>query len=1285
MAGFKLAAGSTVSHFRLEKKLGEGGMGSVYLAEDLTLSRQVAIKFMSRSEIAQQGDDKLVANLEQRFIREAKSAAAINHPNVCQIYEANFETENWFIAMELIGGKALSELLEEGKTFSGAEVVQILMQAVSGLKFAWDHYNIVHRDIKPQNIMLTSDGQVKIVDLGLAKPVAANDPDYEMPELTGAGVPIGTPQYMAPEQAAGETDIDHRADIFALGVTVYELLTGKKAFTQKTAPMIYIAQMKRDYTPIGELRTGLPQGLVDLVDELLAPNKSERLGDYQTLLQKLGSLGASMSLPGSGTSQFVTQSGTIPLAGAARAQDADTYPIDHLIINRYKVVNHLGRSRAGIVYLCIDLETKRDCAVKSLLPDREFPAQSMGLIQKNFQRLREMDHPNLVTIHDVHLEPEKGELLVVMDLLRGQNLRQWTHHEITRYGELDVAKIAPVVQLVAQALDSVGAKFKLGHGDIKPESIYLVDNDSRVVLLDYGVTEDPGAGRIVDGEQVRTPLPSPDYMAPELWRGEPLSRTCDQYSLGVTIYEMLSSHLPFWLKDQGTTTTRLGASELASEKDLLRKMSQRVLAEPPPPIDELPELQMQALNQALSKQGNDRYESCAALAKALTVSASSSKGKQPLIFAAMGVVGLVLVGVIAVLLLQPAEAPPAPPEPGDSAVSVPAVGLSPEQLKAKQQASSRQATFIGKFAALRGLSGAEEEVAAIEALQARAEAALAADDYQTAVELYEKALQAIDAAAIKLDKQAREQAAELASRFATVYARLAANPLAQEKLSTIDGQRLEAEQAFNDEQYVVAAQLYQTAIASTEAALEELSRLMREKAVRSRTTFEAAWRRLQAATDRDALLQPVSKARQTAMEAMAREEFATAIAAYETAGKELEQAMAKVQDLIRAEAAAQRQTFVKAYEALSEREEAAPLLPALDNHKIEAEAAFAGERFKEAVTHYQAGLAAVEAAQQQLTDAAHVREQTTALQTIQRELAAEREVVNALAGLDAQIDTLLDKLDQVMALGEEALLQQKFAAAQGHFKRARELFEQARTRSQIFEPTAGEDFTAAGFRMELVWLPELKFWAGKYEVTNRQYRIYKNDHVTKVPEHVANKGYRVTMMNGDQQPVCWVPQTDAVAYCELMNGRLRELGFLPEGYEFRLPTAAEWEAMARCGTGRDFPWGDEWPPTHGNFGNFEVFGNQWKLDGYEDPWPLTCDVSESGKSDWGLYGMAGNVWEWTSTAHPKEAEKRQVFGGSWEAVVPQQLKIDLGGVNFAFRSVDYENIGFRVILAPVPE
>jgi serine/threonine protein kinase/formylglycine-generating enzyme required for sulfatase activity len=1092
VAAISLAAGTTISHFRLEKKLGEGGMGAVYLAEDLTLSRRVAIKFMSRGDLGQQANTKLLENLEQRFIREAKSAAAINHPNVAQIYEANFESENWYIAMEFIDGKALSERLAAGPPFAVAEVVQLLTQTVSGLKFAWDHYKIVHRDIKPQNIMLTREQQVKIVDLGLAKPVASSDPAYEMPELTGAGVPVGTPQYMAPEQAAGEPEIDQRADIFALGATVYELLTGQKAFTEKTAPMIYMAQMKKKYVPIPQLRPEVPAELVALVDRMLEPNKSQRVGRYEEILQPLLALAGQLGVSFSGLPPAVTASGTIPLqtSGAGRTGDPEVYPLDHTLVNRYKVVKHLGKSRAGVVYLCVDMDNKRDCAVKVLKPGREFPAESMGQVQRNFERLKGLQHPHLVQILDLHLDSENGELLVAMELLRGQNLRQYTHHEVTRHGTLTAAQLAPVLQRVAAALESVAAKVGFAHGDLKPESVYLVENDTRVKLLDYGVTETPQAGPVVEGKKVRPPLASPDYMAPERWRGEPLTRQADQYSLGVIAYEMLARRLPFWLKDQQTATTQLGASQLASEVELLRTMSQRVLGAPPPAIEGLDAATANALARALAKQPAERFATTADLAKALAGGAAGGS-KLTLMLIAAGVAVVALLGALLVYLLRPAPPADQPPTPAPP-VAIVTPPVAPVAPTTPVAAPLTEAVMTATIAVTppTGPNGPTPE-------QLAQQAALLA-----------KAKQEVQ----------RQQA-----RFTELQQKLAANP---------------------------RAELFLPGIAEARAAAEA---------------------------------------------AAAKDDAPAALAAWARAIDAVQNAEVDVQRLAKEEAQAAQTKAVAALDAGKE-----------------------------------------------------------------------------LLGLDPAVDELKAKADVSLALARDNLVREQWDFAIGNFRQAEAAVAAMRQAAQRFTATPGQDFTVAKAGLEMVWLADLKLWAGRYEVTNGQFRKFQ-------PTHSSKKTEDGFSLDGEQQPVCWVKYFDGVAFCTWLTATAQQAKTLPEGYAFRLPTADEWKALARCGKERVYPWGNAWPPPYGNFANQEVFPKDWKLDGYTDEFPATCDVAKSGKNEWGLHGLAGNVWEWTTE---EKDGKRAVYGGSWSDVTKLTLVINIKGYNFADPSDTYDNIGFRVLLAP---
>ena len=153
-----------------------------------------------------------------------------------------------------------------------------------------------------------------------------------------------------------------------------------------------------------------------------------------------------------------------------------------------------------------------------------------------------------------------------------------------------------------------------------------------------------------------------------------------------------------------------------------------------------------------------------------------------------------------------------------------------------------------------------------------------------------------------------------------------------------------------------------------------------------------------------------------------------------------------------------------------------------------------------------------------------------------------------------------------------------------------------------------------------------------------------------------------------------------MAYCTWLTSSAKELGVLPKGYHFRLPTKKEWTTFATSGNKtRTYPWGDSWPPKAGNFANKEMFPDGWDLDKYQDKFPVTCPVTKSGKNDWGIYGVSGNVWEWNSD---KNGPKFAVFGGSWNSRNPNLMKVKLGGKNYADPQQTYDNIGFRVLLAP---
>ena len=252
----------TVSHYRIVEKLGEGGMGVVYKAEDTKLKRTVALKFLP-PELTRDADAKA------RFIREAQAAAALDHPDICTIYEIDEAEGRSFISMAYIDGERLKDKVQRGP-LKLDETLEIAIRIAQGLQAAHEK-GIIHRDIKSANVMLTSSGQVKVMDFGLAKLAGAT-------MVTKEGMTLGTVGYMSPEQARGE-DADNRTDIWSLGVVLYEMLTGLLPFRGEYEQALMYQIMNAAPEPITSLRTGVPMELERVVTKCLEKNRNER---YQT-------------------------------------------------------------------------------------------------------------------------------------------------------------------------------------------------------------------------------------------------------------------------------------------------------------------------------------------------------------------------------------------------------------------------------------------------------------------------------------------------------------------------------------------------------------------------------------------------------------------------------------------------------------------------------------------------------------------------------------------------------------------------------------------------------------------------------------------------------------------------------------------------------------------------------------------------------------------------------------------------------------------------------------------
>src|SRR5437667_10258260 len=287
----ELEANTTLSHYRIVSKIGAGGMGEVYLAQDTKLDRKVAIKFLH--EEFSKDADKL-----NRFIQEAKAASALNHPNILTVHEIGEVDGKNYIATELIDGKTLRAHLSQTESLQLSQILKIGVQICEALSAA-HHAGIIHRDIKPENIMIRSDGYAKVLDFGLAKlsehrPAVAtgsagSEDATRLQINTSPGVVMGTVSYMSPEQARGK-DTDTRTDLWSLGVVLYEMAAGKVPFSGETVNQTIVSIIEKEPVPLenvpGELQRIVRKSLTKDMD-MRYQSARDLLIDLKTLQRQL--------------------------------------------------------------------------------------------------------------------------------------------------------------------------------------------------------------------------------------------------------------------------------------------------------------------------------------------------------------------------------------------------------------------------------------------------------------------------------------------------------------------------------------------------------------------------------------------------------------------------------------------------------------------------------------------------------------------------------------------------------------------------------------------------------------------------------------------------------------------------------------------------------------------------------------------------------------------------------------------------------------------------------------
>lgn len=544
--------GKQLANFRIERPLGKGGMATVYYGWDVKLERPVAIKVINSRHRSQ-------TSYAQRFIQEAQTIAKWRHDNIVQVYYADDVDGLYFYAMEYIDGTDLRQVLADSaankKRLSFDEVIRVGTATARALDYAHEK-GIIHRDVKPANIMIAGDGRVVLTDFGLAL--------YTDRGSEGEG--FGSTHYIAPEQARRSSDAVPESDLYSLGIVLYEMLTGKVPFDDPSATSVALQHLTQPPPPPSTLNPNLTPVIENVLLKALSKAPADRYRNGKELMDALRH-----ALRGSlGSDDLIGQQ-----------------------LNEYRLDAFLGQGGMGRIYRGYDTGLKRNVAIKVIDATHQANTEYRARFEREAQAIARLEHGNIVSIY--RYGEVDGLFYIAMQYIEGEDLRTRLQ-KIRRKGQfMPFEEALPIVRQVCTALDYAHSKGII-HRDIKPSNIML-DAHDQAFLTDFGlvlVSDTATQGEIFG---------SPRYIAPEqVMSSAGAVPQSDLYSFGVVLYELLTGSVPFDDTDSPLNVAMLHMTE-----------------PPPSPRKKRPELStaMEALVlRALAKEPSKRFASGAEMAEA---------------------------------------------------------------------------------------------------------------------------------------------------------------------------------------------------------------------------------------------------------------------------------------------------------------------------------------------------------------------------------------------------------------------------------------------------------------------------------------------------------------------------------------------------------------------------------------------------------------------------------------------------------------------------------------------